>query len=133
MSRTQRVVQFLGIPYAQPPVNQLRFAAPVTDPLPTWSGIRNASNFGPSCPQAMGRRKLHERLYLRLLPNDQSDPGRSKDCLFLNIYVPDGEYFFFLLHFKIILTVVINFVINLISLSFNYLYIQKSRRYIQEI
>ncbi|KAJ8664883.1 hypothetical protein QAD02_006545 [Eretmocerus hayati] len=92
ISRTQRVVQYLGIPYAQPPIDQLRFAPPVTSPLPSWSGIRNASIFWPSCHQLTNRRKLHERLYLRLLPSDMPDPGHSEDCLFLNIFVPDGEF-----------------------------------------
>lgn len=88
-------MQYLGIPYAQPPVGPLRFSAPMTDPLPSWTGLRNASFFGPSCPQITKRRKLHEQLYLRLLPNDQPDPGLNEDCLFLNIYVPDSEFFFF--------------------------------------
>ncbi|KAL7299946.1 hypothetical protein TKK_0007265 [Trichogramma kaykai] len=91
ISRTQRVVQFLGIPYAQPPIRQLRFAPPMTDPLPSWNGMRNASMFGPSCPQVTSRRKLHDRLFMRLLPSDMPDPGLSEDCLFLNIYVPDGN------------------------------------------
>lgn len=96
LSRTQKVFQYLGIPYAQPPVRELRFAAPVTDPLPMWGGTRNASTFAPSCPQMTSRRKLHERLYLRLLPQDQPDPGLNEDCLYLNIYVPDSEFFIFL-------------------------------------
>ncbi|XP_011498444.1 PREDICTED: acetylcholinesterase isoform X2 [Ceratosolen solmsi marchali] len=91
VTRTQRVIQYLGIPYAQPPTKELRFAAPVTRPLPTWSGLRNASTFGPSCPQLTNRHKLHERLYLRLLPTDQANPNFNEDCLFLNIYVPDSN------------------------------------------
>jgi neuroligin len=91
LSRTQRVIQYLGIPYAQPPVKELRFAPPVTRPLPTWSGLRNASSFGPSCPQLTNRHKLHEKLYLRLLPSDLTNLGLNEDCLFLNIYMPDSE------------------------------------------
>ncbi|XP_031845744.1 carboxylesterase 5A [Nomia melanderi] len=91
LSRPQKVTQYLGIPYAQPPLGKLRFAAPVTDPLPSWSGIRNATQFAPSCPQMTNRLKLHEKLYQRLLPPDQPDPGVSEDCLYLNIYVPDGN------------------------------------------
>jgi para-nitrobenzyl esterase len=36
---------FLGIPFAQPPVGPLRFAAPV--PVEPWEGVRDASRFGP--------------------------------------------------------------------------------------
>ncbi|XP_017885728.1 carboxylesterase 1C-like [Ceratina calcarata] len=91
LSPTQKVIQYLGIPYAQPPVGKLRFSAPVTDPLPTWSGVRNATQFAPSCQQITDRPKLHEKLYKEFLPTDQLDPGVSEDCLYLNIYVPDGN------------------------------------------
>ncbi|KZC07983.1 PREDICTED: carboxylesterase 5A-like [Dufourea novaeangliae] len=91
LTRAQKVIQYLGIPYAQPPLGKLRFAAPATDPLPTWSGVRNATQFAPSCQQATNRLKLHEKLYQRLLPPDQPDPGVSEDCLYLNIFVPDGN------------------------------------------
>ncbi|XP_047353460.1 cholinesterase-like [Vespa velutina] len=91
IGRGQKVIQYLGIPYAQPPIGQLRFSIPVTDPLPSWKGIKNASQYGPSCQQVSNRLKLHEKLYARLLPHDQPDPGMSEDCLFLNIFVPDGK------------------------------------------
>ncbi|XP_043496205.1 acetylcholinesterase-like [Polistes fuscatus] len=91
IGRGQKVIQYLGIPYAQPPIGQLRFSLPVTDPLPSWNGIRNASEYGPSCQQVSNRLKLHEKLYARLLPPDQPDPGMSEDCLFLNIFLPDAK------------------------------------------
>ncbi|KAL2722821.1 acetylcholinesterase-like [Vespula squamosa] len=91
IGRGQKVIQYLGIPYSQPPIGQLRFSIPVTDPLPSWKGIRNASQYGPSCQQVSNRLKLHEKLYARLLPPNQPDPGMSEDCLFLNIFVPDGK------------------------------------------
>ncbi|XP_051174126.1 carboxylesterase 5A-like isoform X1 [Leptopilina boulardi] len=90
LSRTTRVIVYLGVPYAQPPTGPLRFSAPVTDPLPSWHGIRNASQFAPSCQQITSRRKLYEKLYMRLLPQDLPDPGLSEDCLYLNIFIPDG-------------------------------------------
>ena len=43
------VAQFLGVPYAQPPVGELRFAAP--RPVRPWNGKRNAQEFGSRCPQ----------------------------------------------------------------------------------
>ena len=41
---------FRGIPYAQPPVGTLRFAAPA--PVPRWDGVRPAIEFGPPPPQS---------------------------------------------------------------------------------
>jgi len=40
---------FKGIPFAQPPVGPLRWKPPV--PLPRWSGVREATEFGPACYQ----------------------------------------------------------------------------------
>ncbi|OAD58990.1 Carboxylesterase 5A [Eufriesea mexicana] len=91
LSLTVKVIQYLGIPYAQPPLGKLRFAAPVTDPLPSWKGVRNATQFAPSCMQMTNNLKLHEKHYKRLLPPDQPDPGVSEDCLYLNIFTPDGN------------------------------------------
>ncbi|XP_076623948.1 carboxylesterase 5A [Colletes latitarsis] len=91
LSPTQKVIQYLGIPYAQPPLGKLRFSTPVTDSLPSWNGIRNATQFAPSCQQVTNRLKLHEKHYKKLLPPDQPDPGVSEDCLYLNVFVPDGN------------------------------------------
>ncbi|MGC1731341.1 MAG: carboxylesterase family protein, partial [Pseudonocardiaceae bacterium] len=41
---------FLGIPFAQPPVGVLRFAAP--QPALPWDGVRDAAEFGPPPPQS---------------------------------------------------------------------------------
>src|SRR5277367_3888294 len=58
--------EFLGIPYAAPPVGNLRWTPP--QPFGRWNGLLNASSFGNVCTQS----------------------GRgSEDCLFLNIYVPN--------------------------------------------
>ena len=43
------VHEYLGIPYAEPPVDELRFAAP--KPVKPWSGIKRLTEFGASCPQ----------------------------------------------------------------------------------
>lgn len=43
------VFEYLGIPYAQPPVGELRFAPP--KPAEPWSGIKDATEYGPWCPQ----------------------------------------------------------------------------------
>ncbi|KAJ8710914.1 hypothetical protein PYW08_009429 [Mythimna loreyi] len=68
--------KFLGIPYAQPPVGDLRFKAP--QPATPWEGVRNAKEFGSKCTQ-------YE------LFDDDSKNKRSgdEDCLYLNVYTPD--------------------------------------------
>lgn len=43
------VHEYLGIPYAEPPVEELRFVAP--KPVKPWSGIKSATEFGASCVQ----------------------------------------------------------------------------------
>ena len=49
ISAGRLVNQFLGIPYAEAPVGELRFAAP--KPIKPWSGVKQATKYGPSCPQ----------------------------------------------------------------------------------
>ena len=41
--------RYRGIPYAQPPVADLRWRPPL--PFPRWEGVREALEFGPWCPQ----------------------------------------------------------------------------------
>jgi para-nitrobenzyl esterase len=68
--------QFLGIPYAEPPVGRLRWRAPV--PKKKWSGIRDANAFGTSCAQPLlgGAWNQHD-----------ADTGKE-DCLYLNVITP---------------------------------------------
>jgi para-nitrobenzyl esterase len=61
---------FLGVPYARAPVGELRWRAP--QPLPAWSGRRDALQFGAECMQGRGR----------------APAAMSEDCLFLNVWVP---------------------------------------------
>ncbi len=68
------VYSFRGLPYAAPPTGNLRWRPP--QPASSWSGIRDATQFGPSCPQSTVRNPF--------LP-----PGPiSEDCLNLNVYTP---------------------------------------------
>ena len=43
------VHEYLGIPYAEPPVGELRFATP--KPVKPWSGVKQVTQFGASCVQ----------------------------------------------------------------------------------
>ena len=65
--------EFLGIPYAAPPVGALRWRPP-RPPAP-WPGIRDAASYAPHCPQP-------------------SSPfgvaSMSEDCLYLNVFTPAG-------------------------------------------
>ena len=72
-----------GIPYATPPLAALRFRPP-TPPTP-WTGVRNATAFGPSCIQ-MGAPSLnpHWSAAWETLNLESS----SEDCLTLNVYAP---------------------------------------------
>ncbi|MGA9473314.1 MAG: carboxylesterase family protein [Terriglobales bacterium] len=63
-------VAFLGIPYAAPPTDDLRWKPPT--PVSRWTGIRDASSFGAACPQ------LPEPWLIY--------PHWSEDCLFLNVW-----------------------------------------------
>ncbi|MFA9216561.1 MAG: carboxylesterase/lipase family protein [Sphingomonadaceae bacterium] len=69
------VQAFLGVPYAQPPVGPLRWAAP--QPAPAWPGVRQAQQFGPRPMQ----RPLYSDMMFR-------SPSISEDCLYLNIWTP---------------------------------------------
>lgn len=67
-----------GIPYAAPPVGELRWRAP--QPPLAWEGARDAVAFGPACTQFYG--------LLSGMPGKQGEIVGSEDCLTLNIWAP---------------------------------------------
>ncbi|HSQ62053.1 MAG TPA: carboxylesterase family protein [Polyangiaceae bacterium] len=73
-SSADGVRSFLGIPFAAPPVGPLRFLPP-TD-APAWSGARQATTFGPDCPQ---------------LSNGAMSASSSEDCLYVNVWTPAAD------------------------------------------
>ncbi|KDR73257.1 hypothetical protein GALMADRAFT_727490 [Galerina marginata CBS 339.88] len=77
---TGNLVEFLGMPFAAPPVGNLRFAPP--RPPIAFHGVREATAFGPACFQQF--------LNLSGTPLDSSGPGLpvSEDCLFINVVKP---------------------------------------------
>ncbi len=69
---------FRGIPYAAPPVGELRFRAP--QPHPGWDGLRDATEFG-TIPLQEGMDALDA-----ILPS--APQPQSEDCLFVNVWTP---------------------------------------------
>jgi para-nitrobenzyl esterase len=69
------VLSFKGIPYAAPPVGDLRWQAP--QPVESWEGVRSAIEYGHDCIQLP-------------LPGDAAASGStmSEDCLVLNVWRP---------------------------------------------
>ena len=63
--------QWLGIPYAAPPVGARRWEAP--QPATRWHGVRGAVTYGSRCAQ---------------LPSGNGPRVDSEDCLYLNLYTP---------------------------------------------
>ncbi|PWK66724.1 para-nitrobenzyl esterase [Streptomyces sp. CG 926] len=65
--------EFLGVPYAAPPIGDARLRAPA--PPPRWTGVREATRQSPAC--------------LQFSPFGLSDPAAvSEDCLYLDVYRP---------------------------------------------
>ena len=72
------VAAWKGIPFAAPPVGDLRWQPP--QPAESWTGVRQATDFGPACPQP-----------------ERGDGGgvgapssQDEDCLTLNVFAPAG-------------------------------------------
>jgi len=75
---------YRGIPYAAPPVGDLRWKAP--QPAASWKGVRQATEFGNGCIQPPFDGKACETclpIYKGMAPS-----AHSEDCLYLNIWTP---------------------------------------------
>ena len=66
---------FRGIPYAAPPVGDLRWRPP--QPVHPWTGVRKCTAFGASCPQGDP-----------VAENEAVVDSQSEDCLYLNVWTP---------------------------------------------
>jgi para-nitrobenzyl esterase len=64
--------QFLGIPFAAPPVGALRWRPP--QPVTPWVNTLDATSYSSPCPQ---------------LPSLTGTPSESEDCLYLNVWTPE--------------------------------------------
>lgn len=69
------VIAFKGIPFAAPPVGELRWRAP--QPAASWTGVRDATHYAPDCMQ-------------KPFPSDAAPLGTqpAEDCLYANVWAP---------------------------------------------
>ena len=72
---TNGISTYFGVPFAKPPVGELRWKAPV--PSENWSGVKETKEFGPRPVQGLVFGDM----------NSWSD-GVSEDCLYLNVWTP---------------------------------------------
>lgn len=68
---------YKGVPYAQPPLGDLRWREP--QPVKDWSGVRRADHFGD--------RPMQPTLWKDMIFRSEK---MSEDCLYLNVWVPEG-------------------------------------------
>ena len=69
------IQKYLGVPFAKPPVGELRWKAP--QPLSNWTGVKETKKFGPRPMQAIVFGDMNSR-----------SNGLSEDCLYLNVWTP---------------------------------------------
>jgi para-nitrobenzyl esterase len=78
MSADGQARDFLGIPFAAPPIGPLRWKPP--QPAAKWHGVRQATSFGSRCMQQTHYADMVFR-----------DPGENEDCLTLNVWAPAAK------------------------------------------
>lgn len=69
------IQKYFGIPFAKPPVGNLRWKAP--QPVSNWIGVKETKQFGPRPMQTMVFGDM-----------DSRSNGVSEDCLYLNVWTP---------------------------------------------
>src|ERR1017187_10508737 len=85
----ESAVAFMGIPYARPPVGELRWEAP--QPAMPWTGMRDATRPGPACTQVPAGLGVFLGPMARAYGSSYTEPPvqSSEDCLFLNVWTPE--------------------------------------------
>jgi para-nitrobenzyl esterase len=75
---------FLGIPFAAPPVGELRWKPPQA--YAEWLGVRGAKTFGPACPQSDS--DYNKTVFAEVAPEYPyyKDARMDEDCLYLNVW-----------------------------------------------
>jgi len=90
-SRNGDIHVFKGVPYGASPAGAQRFQAP--RPAPPWSGVRDATAYGPSSVQTIVPINFAKNLPANIPPMTKllgwgTDEQQSEDCLVLNIWTP---------------------------------------------
>lgn len=75
---------YKGVPYAKPPIGNLRWHAPV--PMDPWDGVLDCLTFQNRCPQP--GEKPGSFYHKEFFSNEEFVPPMSEDCLYLNIWTP---------------------------------------------
>jgi para-nitrobenzyl esterase len=75
-----KIKVFRGIPFAAPPVGDLRWRAP--EPVQPWTTVRPAEDYGPSCMQHLSRSRPPWTAEYMTQNED------SENCLYLNVWAP---------------------------------------------
>ena len=71
------VTGWLGVPFAKPPLRDLRWRAP--QPVDAWQGVYHADRFAPMCLQSLRSRTMNHYF---------GNEATSEDCLYLNVWAP---------------------------------------------
>jgi len=79
---SEGIAVFKGIPFAAPPVGDLRWRAP--QPPAAWEGVRKCDKYAPAAMQA----RHGVPFYVEEFPLDFTQVEYSEDCLYLNIWTP---------------------------------------------
>ncbi len=78
-TNSPQVRAYRGLPFAAPPVGDLRWRAP--QPVEPWDGVRVADQFGNVCIQPPGEGRLN-------IAAMEGSPPLDEDCLYLNVWTP---------------------------------------------
>ena len=92
----ESVKVYAGIPYAAPPVGELRFREPQAPK--SWDGVRVCDAFGPMAMQTRSNTLYDSLSHIlgwhdyRVKFGDEYLEPMSEDCLYLNVFAPEGNY-----------------------------------------
>ncbi len=87
---------YAGIPYAAAPVGELRFREPQAPE--SWDGVRACDEFGPMAMQARSNTFYDSLTHIlgwhdyRIQFGDEYLEPMSEDCLYLNVFAPEGDF-----------------------------------------
>ncbi|MCR4611931.1 MAG: carboxylesterase family protein [Lachnospiraceae bacterium] len=85
---------YAGVPYAAPPVGENRFKEP--QPAESWSGVKACDYFAPMAMQSRGNTLYDSLSHIlgwhdyQMKLGDEYIEAMSEDCLYLNVFVPEG-------------------------------------------